>query len=168
MTRRDQRVAIVTGVIFVIAGLPKFVAFGWERDAFVSFDLPFPELLVVLAGIFEIGGGLLLIARRLLAPAALVLAGTMAVAFVASGLGHGDVLPSLTLAPALLAATVYLLVRSLRTAVRMDSSSETAVDRAGRRTEPKGMPEVFSRFRVVIRQSVHGRRRATRHSESGS
>ncbi len=143
MTRRDEWVAIVTGVIFVVAGLPKFVAFDWERDAFVSFGLPFPEALVILAGVVEIGGGLLLVARRLLAAAALVLAVTMAVAFVSSGLGHGDVIPSLTLAPALLAASVYLLVRSLRTTFRMDSSSGTAVDRAGRRTEPMGYRRYF-------------------------
>jgi hypothetical protein len=38
----------------------------------------------------------------------------MAVAIGASGIGHGDVIPSLTLAPALLLAMVFLLARSLR------------------------------------------------------
>ncbi|MGH2868266.1 MAG: hypothetical protein ACRDNK_11960 [Solirubrobacteraceae bacterium] len=33
------------------------------------------------------------------------------VAIGASGIGHGDVIPSLTLAPALLAAMVFLLLR---------------------------------------------------------
>jgi uncharacterized membrane protein YjgN (DUF898 family) len=52
--------------------------------------------------------------RRLVAPVALLLAVTMVVAVAASGIGHGDVIPSLTLAPALLVAMVFLLVRGLR------------------------------------------------------
>jgi hypothetical protein len=35
------------------------------------------------------------------------------VAIAASGIGHGDVIPSLTLAPALLVAMIYLLARGL-------------------------------------------------------
>ena len=38
---------------------------------------------------------------------------TMVVAIVSSGIGHGDVIPSLTLAPALLLATLFLLVCGL-------------------------------------------------------
>jgi hypothetical protein len=45
-------------------------------------------------------------------PVALILTATMAVAIGASGIGHGDVIPSLTLAPALLGAMVFLLVAS--------------------------------------------------------
>ena len=37
----------------------------------------------------------------------------MVVAIISSGIGHGDVIPSLTLAPALLLATLFLLVRGL-------------------------------------------------------
>jgi hypothetical protein len=37
----------------------------------------------------------------------------MAVAIGASGIGHGDVIPSLTLAPMLLVALIFLLVRAL-------------------------------------------------------
>jgi uncharacterized membrane protein YphA (DoxX/SURF4 family) len=104
-------VALVTGAIFVIAGLAKFVAYGWELDAFKRFGLPAPELFVILAGVFEVGGGVLLLARRFVAPSALVLAITMAVATIVSGFGAGDVIPSLTLAPALFVAMVFLLVR---------------------------------------------------------
>ena len=43
-----------------------------------------------------------------------------------------------------------------------------AVDRAGRRTNPKGIPLGFSRVRVAIRRSVHGRIRACRGSLTGS
>src|SRR3954471_23286887 len=42
-----RRVAIVTGIAFVIAGLPKFLAFGWELDAFRRFGLPAPEAWVI-------------------------------------------------------------------------------------------------------------------------
>jgi hypothetical protein len=47
-------------------------------------------------------------------PVALLLAFTMIVAIGASGVGHGDVIPSLTLAPALLIALIFLLSRALR------------------------------------------------------
>ena len=56
----------------------------------------------------EIVGGALLALRLFIVPVALILTATMAVAIGASGLGHGDVIPSLTLAPALLGAMVFL------------------------------------------------------------
>jgi uncharacterized membrane protein YphA (DoxX/SURF4 family) len=115
--RRDRpaaRVAVVTGVIFVFAGLVKFVFHAWELRAFRSFGLPWPSALELLAGGLEIAGGALLVMRLLVAPVALLLSATMVVAVAASGIGHGDVIPSLTLAPALLAALVFLLVRALR------------------------------------------------------
>jgi hypothetical protein len=37
----------------------------------------------------------------------------MVVAIISSGVGHGDVIPSLTLAPALLLAMLFLLIRGL-------------------------------------------------------
>ena len=107
-----RRVSLVTGVVFVIASLPKFFAFGWELDAFERFGLPAAEVWVIAAGVIELVGGALLIVGRWVRPAALVLAATMAVAVVASGILQGDVIPSLTLAPALLTACVYLLWRS--------------------------------------------------------
>ncbi len=61
----------------------------------------------------EIAGGVLLALRLLVAPVAALLAVTMAVAIGASGIGHGDVIPSLTLAPMLLVALIFLLVRAL-------------------------------------------------------
>ncbi len=101
----------MAGAIFVVAGLAKFVAYGWELDAFKRFGLPAPEGFVIAAGVLETVGGLLLIRRRFVVPVALVLAATMAVAVAVSGFGAGDVIPSLTLAPALLVAMVFLLVR---------------------------------------------------------
>ncbi len=105
------RVARVAGAIFVIAGLAKFVLNGWELDAFRRFGLPVPQLWVLAAGVIEVTGGVLLLRGRLVAPTAALLGITMAVATGVSGFGAGDVIPSLTLAPALLAAMVFLLLR---------------------------------------------------------
>lgn len=93
----------------MIAGLPKFLAFNWELDAFERFGLPVAEVWVIAAGIIEIGGGVLLLRDRWVAPVALLLAVTMAVAIGVSGVKEGDVVPSLTVAPLLLAGCVYLL-----------------------------------------------------------
>jgi uncharacterized membrane protein YphA (DoxX/SURF4 family) len=115
--RRDRpagRVALLAGGIFIIAGLVKFVFHHWELDAFRSFGLPWPSALEIFAGVLETLGGTLLALRRFVAPTAVLLAVTMIVAIVSSGIGHGDVIPSLTLAPALLVMMVYLLVHGLR------------------------------------------------------
>jgi uncharacterized membrane protein YphA (DoxX/SURF4 family) len=114
--RRDRvtgNVAVVTGVIFVFAGLVKFVFHGWELHAFRTFGLPWPSGLEILAGVVETVGGVLLALRVLVAPVALILAATMVVAIGASGIGHGDVIPSLTVAPALLLATIFLFARAI-------------------------------------------------------
>jgi uncharacterized membrane protein YphA (DoxX/SURF4 family) len=111
--RVTRWVAILTGVTFFFAGLVKFVFHHWELHAFRSFGLPWPSALEIFAGALEMVGGLLLVRRRAVVPAAVLLAATMVVAIIASGIGHGDVVPSLTLAPALLLATVFLLARGL-------------------------------------------------------
>jgi len=112
--RRDRaasRIAVAAGVIFIFAGLVKFVFHSWELHAFGSFGLPWPSALEILAGVLETVGGALLALRLYVVPTALILTATMAVAIAASGIGHGDVIPSLTLAPALLGAMVFLLVK---------------------------------------------------------
>ena len=117
LMRRDRtavNVAVATGVIFIFAGLVKFVFHAWELRAFRAFGLPWPSALEVFAGVLEIAGGALLIASLLVVPVALLLAATMIVAIGASGIGHGDVIPSLTLAPALLLALTWLLARVLK------------------------------------------------------
>jgi uncharacterized membrane protein YphA (DoxX/SURF4 family) len=105
-----RRVCVVTGVVFVLAGLPKLFAFHRELAIFIDLGLPRPGIWVIAAGLIEIAGGALLVSRRAVTPAAVLLGGTMAVAIAVSGIGHGDVVPSLTLAPALLAACIYLVV----------------------------------------------------------
>jgi uncharacterized membrane protein YphA (DoxX/SURF4 family) len=106
-------VRVLTGVIFIFAGLVKFVFHSWELHAFRTFGLPWPGALEILVGIVETAGGLLLVLRLLVAPVALVLVVTMAVAIGSSGIGHGDVVPSLTLAPMLLVALLFLLWRAV-------------------------------------------------------
>jgi uncharacterized membrane protein YphA (DoxX/SURF4 family) len=103
------KVAIMAGVIFFFAGLVKFVFHHWELHAFRSFGLPFPSVLEIFAGVVETVGGVLLAVRRYVAPVAAVLSVTMLVAIGSSGIGNGDVIPSLTLAPVLLIAMLYLL-----------------------------------------------------------
>jgi uncharacterized membrane protein YphA (DoxX/SURF4 family) len=122
--RRDPaatRVAIITGVIFIPAGLVKFAFHHWELHAFEEFGLPWPFALELLAGVLETVGGVLLIARRLVVPTSALLCATMIVAIGASGIGHGDVIPSLTLAPVLLLALLFLLFRALRPRTRPDN-----------------------------------------------
>ena len=103
------KVAIMAGVIFFFAGLVKFVFHHSELHAFRSFGLPFPSVLEIFAGVVETVGGVLLALRRYVAPVAAVLSVTMLVAIASSGIGNGDVIPSLTLAPVLLIAMLYLL-----------------------------------------------------------
>ena len=105
------RIAVLTGIVFFFAGLVKFVFHHWELHAFRSFGLPWPSALEIVAGVVETVGGVLLVLRRAVVPVAAVLAVTMIVAIISSGIGHGDVIPSLTLAPALLVATLYLIAR---------------------------------------------------------
>jgi uncharacterized membrane protein YphA (DoxX/SURF4 family) len=132
MPRSATRVAIVSGVIFFFAGLVKFVFHHWELHAFRTFGLPFPSALEIVAGVLEMAGGVLLVLRRRVAPTALVLAVTMVVAIGYSGIGHGDVIPSLTLAPALLVAMLYLLARGAREPGPREVSPRAA--EAGRRS----------------------------------
>lgn len=102
MTR--DRLALVVGAVFVLASLPKFLAFGWELDNFERFGLPFPEAFVIAAGVIELAGGIALLTGRFVPAALVLLSATMVVAIVSSGVLQGDVIPSLTVAPALLVA----------------------------------------------------------------
>src|SRR5436190_21728917 len=92
---------LLSGGVFVAFGVGKFVNRASELASFKSYSLPAPEVLVVVIGVIELVGGLLLIAGVLTRPAALVLAGDMIGAIVLSGVAKGEVI-SLTLAPAAL------------------------------------------------------------------
>ena len=109
-----RRVALISGVIFVAAGLVKFVFYHWELHAFRNFGIPASRVMEPLVGSVETVGGLLLIAEVLVVPTAFILAVIMLVAFIAGGVIHGSPIPSDTLAPALLAAMIYLMHERLR------------------------------------------------------
>ncbi len=107
------QVALVCGLIFIPAGLVKFVFPHWELHAFRDFGIPAATVMEPLVGVLETVGGLLLVRRVLIGPTALVLAVVMLVAFVDGGIIHGDLIPSDTLAPALLVAMIYLIREQL-------------------------------------------------------
>ena len=52
---------VIPGAVFMVTGIGKFVTFQSEVAAFRSFGIPAPEVMVVLAGLLEAIGGLLLI-----------------------------------------------------------------------------------------------------------
>jgi uncharacterized membrane protein YphA (DoxX/SURF4 family) len=101
---------IAAGIVFVVFGGGKFTQHSTEVDSFREYGLPSPDAFVYAVGVLEVAGGLMLIAGVLLWPAALALAGDMVGAIALSGIGKGEAI-SLTLAPALLAVMVALLVR---------------------------------------------------------
>ncbi len=99
---------VAAGGVFVVFGVGKFVNHGAELASFKTYGLPAPELFVVVIGVVELVGGMLLIAGILTRPVALVLAGDMLGAIVVSGLANGEIV-SLTLAPAQLAICLLLM-----------------------------------------------------------
>ena len=99
-----------SGAIFVVFGIGKFSEHGHEVESFDSYGLPAPDAFVYAVGGLEIIGGILLLVGLLTRLAALALAGNMAGAIVVSGIGEGEILPSLTLAPLLLVAMLYLIL----------------------------------------------------------
>lgn len=96
------------GGVFVVFGAGKFVNHASELASFKTYGLPGPGVFVVVIGVIEMVGGMLLIAGILIRPAALVLAGDMVGAIVVSGLVRRELI-SLTLAPAELVAMAVLL-----------------------------------------------------------
>lgn len=105
---RAPAVHWVCGGVFVLAGIVKFTAHSSEVASFDAYGLPSPDAFVYLIGAVEIVGGVLLLAGLATSLVALVLAATMLGAILVSGIGAGEVVPSLTLAPILLAAMVLL------------------------------------------------------------
>jgi len=109
---RDRLLAaarIAAGLVFVVFGVAKFTSHEHEVASFRQYGLPEPDTTVYLIGVLEVGGGLLLLVGLLTRLVALALAGNMAVAIVVSGIKEGEVVPSLTLAPALLLIMLALL-----------------------------------------------------------
>ena len=101
-------VRLLAGGVFVVFGIGKFTDHASELASFKAYGLPAPDAFVVIVGLIELFGGLLLIAGVLTKPAALVLAGNMVGAIIVSGIAKGELI-SLTLAPAELVAMLVLL-----------------------------------------------------------
>jgi putative oxidoreductase len=111
IARRDQvllGLRLVSGGVFVAFGIGKFVNHPSELASFKAYGLPAPAVFVVVVGVIELVGGLLVMIGALTRPAALVLAGDMIGAIVVSGIAKGELI-SLTLAPAELVAMLVLL-----------------------------------------------------------
>lgn len=109
--RRDRALLglrLLSGGVFVVFGIGKFVNHASELASFKTYGLPAPEIFVIVIGLVELVGGLLLIVGVLTRPAALVLAGDMIGAIVVSGIAKGEII-SLTLASAELLAMLVLL-----------------------------------------------------------
>jgi putative oxidoreductase len=101
---------LAPGAVFVAFGLGKFVDHSAEVDSFETYGLPAANAFVYAIGMIEVAGGVLLILGLGTRLAAAVLAGNMIGAITVSGVGEGELI-SLTLAPALLIAMLYLLWR---------------------------------------------------------
>ena len=99
---------LLSGGVFVVFGIGKFVNHASELASFKTYGLPAPEAFVLAIGVIELVGGVLLIAGIYTTFAALVLAADMIGAITVSGIGKGEIV-SLTLAPAQLAAMLIVL-----------------------------------------------------------
>ena len=99
---------LLSGGVFVVFGIGKFVNHASELASFKTYGLPAPEAFVVMIGLIELVGGLLVMTGVLTRLAALVLAADMIGAIVVSGIAKGELI-SLTIAPAELVAMVVLL-----------------------------------------------------------
>jgi putative oxidoreductase len=99
---------LLSGGVFVVFGIGKFVNHGSELASFKTYGLPAPEAFVVVIGLIEVVGGVLLITGVMTRPAAVVLAGDMIGAILVSGIAKSELI-SLTLAPAELMAMLVFL-----------------------------------------------------------
>ena len=99
---------LLSGGVFVVFGIGKFVNHASELASFKTYGLPAPEAFVVMIGLIELVRGLLVMTGILTRLAALVLAADMIGAIVVSGIAKGELI-SLTIAPAELVAMVVLL-----------------------------------------------------------
>jgi putative oxidoreductase len=108
MDRLAACVRWLTAAVFLAFGVGKFANHASELASFGHYALPAPGAFVYAIGVVEIVGGALLALGLLVRPAAVALAGDMVGAIVVSGIGRGESV-SLTLAPALLVAMIFLI-----------------------------------------------------------
>ena len=101
-------VRLVSAAVFVAFGIYKFTDHADEVASLDSYGIPFPDQFTYAVGVIEVGGGLLLALGLLTRLAALWLAADMVGAIATAGVVEGGPI-HLVLAPALLAAMVFLL-----------------------------------------------------------
>jgi putative oxidoreductase len=82
-------VRVVTGLYFVSASTGKFVDYSQEVDDFRGFEVPWPDVAVLVVGTVELVCGLLLIVGLLVRPAAILLALDMLGALATAGRVEG-------------------------------------------------------------------------------
>jgi putative oxidoreductase len=99
---------LAAGALFVGFGLGKFVRHEAERDAFERYEIPFPDTATYIVGGLELIGGVALLLGLFVRPFAFLLACNMIGAIITAGRVEGGPV-HLLLAPALLAATLFLL-----------------------------------------------------------
>lgn len=99
---------LASGAVFVGLGLDKFVRHEAERDAFERYEIPFPDTATYLVGGLELIGGVALVLGLFVRPFAFLLACNMIGTIITAGRVEGGPV-HLLLAPALLAATLFLL-----------------------------------------------------------
>lgn len=101
-------IRVCTGLAFVFFGTVKFLITQYEVTEFVKFGFPDSAVLVYLVGLLEVGAGLMVLLGLGTRLASLALAIVMAGAILTAGLTVGGPF-HLGVAPALLAASLYLL-----------------------------------------------------------
>ena len=89
-------VRVALGLVFVMHGGQKLFVFGHAgvTGFMTSLGIPFPAVSAVLVTAVELAGGLALLAGAFTRVAALLIAGTMAVAIVTAHLASGFFLPA--------------------------------------------------------------------------
>jgi putative oxidoreductase len=106
--RLARAIRWTAAIVFVVFGAGKFVNHASELASFRHYSLPAPQASVYAVGVLEIAGGLLLASGVLVRVAAVALGADMLGAIAVSGIQRGEAV-SLTLAPLLLAAMIYLI-----------------------------------------------------------
>ena len=101
-------VRVVTGVLFVLFSLGKFVDHAHESADFDHYGIPAPEVATYLVGALELLGGLLLLVGLFTRPAALLLALNLVGAIATAGRVDGGTF-HLGVAPAMLVAMLFLV-----------------------------------------------------------
>jgi putative oxidoreductase len=103
-------VRLAVAIVFVVFGAGKFTAYASELRSFRGYGLPAPGTFVHAIGVLELTCGVMLAAGALTRLVAVLLAGDMLGAIGVAGIGHGEVVPSLTLAPVLLGALSFIVI----------------------------------------------------------